>query len=223
MVRAYTNSMFLFSLMLLTPMVELVRIQNRYSLGDKFTYAENKTTTTVNLFTGETKVEKEETIYKEDIVELEDPLTNADAEIEKTYSFVRFTPPDERKARRLLSQRTREKFQKPFATSLSQYSVGDRWSDKVITGLEKHHIITRIYESDEYDTEVITVDTETIGTIKLFSYQTPNHYLVTQEVDVETGILLFEETIHRLTVIDERKTDITVKKLIKRETDIHEL
>jgi hypothetical protein len=191
-------------------------------LGDKFTYAQNKTSTTVNLYTGGKKVEGEETIYTEHIVELEDPLTNASAEIEKRYSFARFTPPNERESRRLLSQRTRENFQKIVDSSLNEFSVGDRWTDKILTNVERHNTITRIYDSDEYDTEVMTIDMELVGTIEILGYKTLTHIMTTTDIDVETGILLSEESIHRYTVIDDRKTAITVKKLIKRETHTHE-
>ena len=125
--RIDITTLFLSSLLLLASISASVQIQNRYIFGDKFTYAENKSSTTVDLLTGEKKVEQEETIYTEHIVELADPLTNTSAEIEKTFTFVRFTPPNERATRRLLSQVIRENFQKELELSLSQYSVGDRW------------------------------------------------------------------------------------------------
>jgi hypothetical protein len=69
-----------------------VQVKNKYSLGDKFTYSENKTSNKIDLFIGKKYIQQQETIYTEHIVELENPITNTSAEIEKTYSCVRFTP-----------------------------------------------------------------------------------------------------------------------------------
>jgi hypothetical protein len=222
MMRAYVNSLFLFGLLVLTPIVGSVQVQNRYSLGDKLTYAENKTSTTVNLLTGETTVKQEETIYTEHIVELDDPLTNANVEIEKIYSFVRFTPADERAARRLLSQVTRGNLRK-VVDSPSDFSIGDRWKDKLVENTDRYTIVTCIYNSDEYDTEVIIFDVEFIGTISVLTYGTPVHSWIKKEVDVQTGVLLFKEEINKSTIINNRKTEVIVKKLIKRKTHNHEL
>lgn len=220
--HAYVNSLFLFGLLVLTPIVGSVQVQNRYSLGDKLTYAENKTSTTVNLLTGETTVKQEETIYTEHIVELDDPLTNANGEIEKIYSFVRFTPADERAARRLLSQITRENLEKAV-DSPYDFSISDRWKDKLVENTNRYTIVTRIYNSDEYDTEVIIFDVEFIGTISVLTYDTPVHSWIKKEVDLQTGVLLFKEEINKSTIINNRKTEVIVKKLIKRKTHNHEL
>ncbi|CAF3837619.1 unnamed protein product [Adineta steineri] len=211
------------SLLLFKSIIASVQIQNRYLLGDKFTYAENQSITTIDILTGEKKVQQQEAIYIEHIVELNDPLTNTSAEIEKTYKSVRFTPPDERADRRLLSQRTREFFQKEIELSISEYSVGQRWFTKSITNLDKLITVTRIYENDEYNTEAISFDIETVGSITTLGHTIPHHYWIKRDIDVETGAVLSEETIKKTTVIYLRTTDITTRKLIKRETHIHDL
>lgn len=208
---------------LLASIIGSVRVQHRYSLGDKFTYSENQTKTTINLFTGEKTVEQKETIYTEIVIELDDPLTNATAEVEKTYSFVRFTPPDERASRRLLTQRTRELLTTIVMPLSNEYSVGKLWTDTVYGGIEGKLMITRIYKSDEYKTKVIDFDIDAAGTISALGYKMPIHYLETKGIDIETGLLLFQESIHRHTIHDKRNTDITVIKLIKRETHTDEL
>ena len=209
-------------ILLILSIIHLVRpiqIQQRYSIGDQFTYEENRTTTTVNLFTEEKTTKQQQTIYTERIVELDDSLTNSNrGEVEKSYSFVQFTPSDECATQRLLSKRFRETFQRVVESSSIQYVVGQRWKDKTSFNLDRYTTVIRIYGSEEYHTEVIVFDMEILGAIELLEYQRPAHFLVRKEVDVETGILLSEQIIQQITVNDNRKTDVIVKKLIQRQT-----
>ncbi|UJR16247.1 hypothetical protein I4U23_003155 [Adineta vaga] len=190
---------------------------------DKYTYAENKSSTMVNLLTGEKKVQYEETIYIIRIVELPDPITNISAEYEKTYTSVRYTPSDDRATRRLLSQRIREYFSNEIEFFLPEYSVGNRWLLKSLTNLDKLITITGIYESDKYGTEVITFDIEMVGTITSRGEAIPNHYWINKNMDVRTGTVLSEETIYKSTIVYSRMTNVTLKKLIKYETHSHDL
>jgi hypothetical protein len=222
MVRIFT-SLILFCLLLSISIDASVRIKNQYSLGDKFTYFENRTTTTINLFTGEKKIQQEETIYTERIIKLEDPLTNTGAEIEKTYSFARFIPSDEHAARRLLSESIREDFNSRIEWSLKPVSVGDRWTGELLPNIDGHITVTRIYDSDEFDTKVIKINSEAVGTLALSDHQAPTDLWITEDIDVETDTLLFRETIFKMTLREERKTVSAIKKLIKRETHLHEL
>ncbi|CAF3527298.1 unnamed protein product [Rotaria socialis] len=65
-----------------------VRVQHRYSIGGKFTYAENKATTTVNLLTGKTNITFQETICTERMVEVEDELRGTSGEIKSKRSTI---------------------------------------------------------------------------------------------------------------------------------------
>lgn len=207
-------------ILFLTPFIGTIQIQQRYSVGDQFTYEENRTRTTVNLFTREKMIEKQQTIYTERIITIDDSLTNSNiGEIEKTYNFVQFTPSDEYTTQHLLSNRFHEIFQPVVELSNIEYAVGQRWIDKTNLNLDRYTTVVRIYQNEEYHTKVIVFDMEILGAIELLEYQRPAHFLVTKEVDVETGILLLEQTTQQITVNDNRKTDVIVKKLIQRLTN----
>ena len=157
------------------------------------------------------------------VVELEDKKNNISAEIEKIYTMVCFTPTDRRaERRRLLSTRTREEFNELVNPS-SEWSVGSRSINKVVDGIVRQYLVTRIYESEEYNTEVITFDVETTGSLEFLGYNSMLHRLETKEIDVETGILLSQESVQKITVINDRTIGVTVQKLIKRETAHDEL
>ncbi|CAF1304018.1 unnamed protein product [Adineta ricciae] len=221
--RVSINVSLLVNLVVLKFVIASVHIQHHYRLGDTYTYAENKSTTTTDLLTGEINTQLEQSVYIIRIVELDDPLTNSSAEYEKTYISARFTPADDRATRRLLSQHTREYFYKETEFSLPEYSIGNRWLMKSATNLDKLVTVTDIYESDEYDTEVIQFDIEIIGTIQSFNETIPNHYWIRKHLDLQTGMLLSEEITHKSTVIYSRLTDVTLKKLIKYQTHHHDL
>ena len=156
------------------------------------------------------------------VVELEDKKNNISAEVEKIYTMVRFTPTDQREERRLLSTRSREEFNELVNPS-SEWSVGSRSINKVVDGIVRQYLVTRIYESEEYNTEVITFDVETTGSLEFLGYNSMLHRLETKEIDVETGILLSQESVQKITVINDRTIGVTVQKLIKRETAHDEL
>ena len=218
----HTTAAIVFGILAATSIAASVQVQNRYSLGDKFTYAENKTITTIELLTEKKTAKQEETIYTLRVVELEDKKNNISAEVEKIYTMVRFTPTDQRAERRLLSTRSREEFNELVNPS-SEWSVGSRSINKVVDGIVRQYLVTRIYESEEYNTEVITFDVETTGSLEFLGYNSMLHRLETKEIDVETGILLSQESVQKITAINDRTIGVTVQKLIKRETAHDEL
>ncbi|CAF1437802.1 unnamed protein product [Adineta steineri] len=175
------------------------------------------------MYTGVVKTEHTETTYVEQIVELEDVTRGTSAEIEKTYTKVHISPPDERKQRRLLSTNTRENFEPKLKSSAKILAVGDRWKTEPMAGLVGYTTVTRIYDHQEYDTKVITLDIEVIGTLNTLGVQIPAHSWTTIDIDAETGITTYQETIMKRTVINSRRTNISVKKLLKRETSDKEL
>ncbi|CAF4377222.1 unnamed protein product, partial [Adineta steineri] len=171
---------------------------------------------------GETTVTLQETICTEVIVEISNAADDSSAEIEKFCTWARFTPSDPRTERRLLSARTREEL-KTHIDESKDYAVGDRWSKQVIENMNVYYTVTRIYDNEEYDTEVITFDEEYLMALDVLGYGATVHMWLTREVDIETGILLFLETIIKTTNINDRKTETDVKKLIKQEKAHHEL
>lgn len=212
----------LLIIFLCTSIVRSIQVQRRYSVGDQFIYSENRTRTTINLFTREKTIVKQEMIYTELIVKIDDlPSDSTTVEIEKLYSFAQFIPSDECATQRLLSKRFREHFQPAVESTSIQYAVGQRWKDTTNGNLDRYTTVVRIYPSEEYHTEVIVLDMEILGAIELLEYQSPAHFLVTKEIDIETGILLLEQTTQQMTVNDKRRTDVIVKKLIQRQTDSH--
>lgn len=212
----------LWIIFVFTSTVRSIQVQRRYSIGDRFIYSENRTKTTINLFTGEKTIAEQELIYTELIVKIDGrPFDSDDVEIEKIYSFVQFTPSDQCATQRLLSQRFREHFQPAVESTSIQYAVGQRWKDTTNANLDRYTTVVRIYPSEEYHTTVIVLDMEILGAIELLQYQSPVHFLVTKEIDVETGILLLEQATRQTTSNGKRRTDVIVKKLIQRKTDNH--
>jgi len=211
------NSWLLLVLLLFVVDIDSVRVRNEISIGDEFIYAENKTTTIVNILMGETTVTLVETICTERIAELEYINDDLKGEVEIVCTWARFTPPNERAQRRLLFDRTRKKLQE-VVEFLTNLSVGDQWSNAISESMNGHHTVARIYKNEEYDTEVVVVDTEIVGTVQVHALEVPIHGHMTREVDVQTGTYVLLEVVMKGTVEHNQVTQITVKKLIKRET-----
>ncbi|CAF3264872.1 unnamed protein product [Rotaria socialis] len=120
-----------------------VRVQHRYSIGGKFTYAENKATTTVNLLTGKTNITFQETICTERMVEVEDELRGTSGEVEKSCTRARFIPPDKLAKTCILFSRTLDEL-KMLTNKSIDYSVGDNWSNKIMESTFIHATVTRL-------------------------------------------------------------------------------
>jgi hypothetical protein len=197
-------------------------VRNEISIGDEFIYAENQTTTIVNILTGETTVTLVETICTERIAELEYVNDDVKGEVEVVCTWARFTPPNEREQRRLLFDRTRKKLQE-VVESPTNLSVGDQWSEAISESINRYNTVARIYKNEEYDTEVVVVDTEIVGTPQFRAVEVPMHGHMTEEVDVQTGTNVLFESVMKATAKYNQITQIIVKKLIKGETFDREL
>ncbi len=216
------NSWLLLVLLLFVGDIDSVRVRNEISIGDEFIYAENQTTTIVNILTGETTVTLVETICTERIAELEYVNDDVKGEVEVVCTWARFTPPNEREQRRLLFDRTRKKLQE-VVESPTNLSVGDQWSEAISESINRYNTVARIYKNEEYDTEVVVVDTEIVGTPQFRAVEVPMHGHMTEEVDVQTGTNVLFESVMKATAKYNQITQIIVKKLIKGETFDREL
>jgi hypothetical protein len=190
-------------------------VRNEISIGDEFIYAENKTTTIVNILTGETTVTLVETICTERIAELEYINDDVKGEVEIVCTWARFTPPNKREQRRLLFDRTRKNLDEVVQPPMN-FSVGDQWSEAYSESINKFYTVARIYKNEEYDTEVVVVDMEVVGALGALSLEVPMHGHKTSEIDIKTGTIVLLEMVSKHTVGYNRVTEITVKKVMKR-------
>ncbi len=205
------NSWLLLVLLLFVGDIDSVRVRNEISIGDEFIYADNITTTTVNTLTGETTVKLVEKICTKRIAELEYINDDVNGEVEVVCTWARFTPPNERKQQRLLFDRTRKKLQE-VVESPKDVSVGDQWSDAISESMNGYYTVARIYKNEEYDTEVVVMDTDIVGTAQISGSEVPMHGHVTGEVDVQTGTNVLLEAVMKGTVEHNQVTQIIVKK-----------
>jgi hypothetical protein len=147
---------------------------------------------------------------------------DVNGEMEIVCTWARITPPNEREQRRLLFDRTRKKLPE-FVKGSTNLSVGDQWSQAILDGIKRYCTVARIYKNEEYDTEVVVVDTEIVGTAQVRFPEVPIHGHMTGELDVQTGTHVLLEAVVKGTAKHNKITQITVKKLIKRGTVDREL
>lgn len=197
-------------------------IHNYISVGDEFMYEENITVTTVNIVTGERNVTLTETNCTERIADLEYKSENQTGKIERSCTWVRITPPDDREEHRLLSDHSLMGLESVITPS-GNIRVNKYWSKDLSAAMgpstKAHYLVSRIHYNEEYETEVVTIESDTPASYKIQGVTFPFYIQIKDEIDTNTGAIISKETFEIFRYGPLRRTTVTIKKLIPRKLD----
>lgn len=202
---------------------ESVKIRNNISVGDEFVYAENQTTTTVEFSSGETNVKLVETICNYRIVELDYDGTDLKGNVEKFCTWARFTPTNDREKRDLLLDHSRIDLRQiihpPGCTEMGEHGSGDiaRFG-ALFSEVKGYQFVSRLYNNEEYETEVVTFEIDAPFTLDIFGIEIPGYSYYKREVDTNTGATVLLEATSYTRRLSNRETQVSIKKLIKPKT-----